>query len=67
LPAATYGDAGRAVTTWRELFYNKRCVAPGADRWDAEMDKQTKREVLIVMLASLVPIPLLTAVALILH
>jgi hypothetical protein len=31
------------------------------------MDKQTKREVLIVMLASLVPIPLLTAVALILH
>jgi hypothetical protein len=55
------------VTTWRELFYNKRCVAPGADRWDAEMDKQTKREVLIVTLASLVPIPLLTAVALILH
>jgi hypothetical protein len=31
------------------------------------MDKQTKREVLIVTLASLVPIPLLTAVALILH
>jgi hypothetical protein len=31
------------------------------------MDKQTKREVLIVTLASLVPIPLVTAVALILH
>jgi hypothetical protein len=30
-----------------------------ADRGDAKMDRQTKNEVLIVTLASLVPIPLL--------
>jgi hypothetical protein len=38
-----------------------------ADQGDAMIDQHTKHEVLIVTLASLAPIPLLTALALIVH
>lgn len=33
----------------------------GAHRWESDVDRQTKREIIIVTIASLAPIPLITA------
>jgi hypothetical protein len=67
---AASGRASRRVACRCGNSYARRtfCLCSGWTEGAQKVDKQTKHEVLIVMLASLVPIPLLTgAVVLILH
>jgi hypothetical protein len=50
------------------LFGLIRCWGGVGKRWENKLDRQTKHEILIVAIASLVPIPLITAAAIsILH